>query len=73
MKLTRSVQIDRILSQSVTILSGELGYRTDITTGIDINQQDETCCYSQVLSLVIEPSLLPFFVAVFIFRTRSFI
>jgi len=48
MKLTRSVQIDRVLSQSVTVLSGELGYRTDSTTGIDISQQDETCCYSQV-------------------------
>jgi hypothetical protein len=72
MKLTRSFQIDRILSQSVTILSGELGYRTDSTTGIDISQQNESCCYSQVLSLVIEPCCF-FFVAVFIFRTRIFI
>ncbi|KAG2631660.1 hypothetical protein PVAP13_2NG039600 [Panicum virgatum] len=63
MKLTRSFQIDRILSQSVTILSGELGYRTDITTGIDINQQDETCCYSQAQKLISvcgwEPRWLP--------------
>lgn len=56
MKLTRSVQIDRVLSQSVTILSGELGYRTDSTTGIDISQQDETCCYSQVDLLSLMPS-----------------
>jgi len=65
MKLTRSFQIDRILSQSVTILSGELGYRTDSTTGIDISQQNEICCYSQVLSLVIEPCC--FFLLLYLF------
>jgi hypothetical protein len=71
MKQTRSIQIDRILSQSVTILSGELGYRTDSTTGIDISQQDEICGYSQVLSLVIDSLFL--FLAVVIFRTCRFI
>lgn len=63
MKLTRSVQIDRVLSQSVTVLSGELGYRTDSTSGIDIAQQDETCCYSQAQKLISvcgwEPRWLP--------------
>uniref|UniRef100_K3ZQE7 Uncharacterized protein n=1 Tax=Setaria italica TaxID=4555 RepID=K3ZQE7_SETIT len=63
MKITRSVQIDRILSQSVTILSGELGYRTDSTTGIDISQQDESCGYSQAQKLISvcgwEPRWLP--------------
>ncbi|XP_062186834.1 uncharacterized protein LOC133890471 isoform X2 [Phragmites australis] len=63
MKLTRSVEIDRILSQSVTILSGELGYKTDSTTGIDINHQDETCGYSQAQKLISlcgwEPRWLP--------------
>ncbi|KAL6880551.1 hypothetical protein ACP4OV_012116 [Aristida adscensionis] len=63
MKLTRSAQIDRVLSQSVTILSGELGYKTDSTTGIDINQQDETCGYSQAQKLISlcgwEPRWLP--------------
>ncbi|WVZ61877.1 hypothetical protein U9M48_011685 [Paspalum notatum var. saurae] len=63
MKLTRSAQIDRILSESVTILSGELGYRTDSTAGIDISQQDETCCYPQAQKLISvcgwEPRWLP--------------
>ncbi|KAF8732282.1 hypothetical protein HU200_016262 [Digitaria exilis] len=63
MKLTRSVQIDHVLSQSVTILSGELGYRTDSTTGIDFSHQDETCCYSQAQKLISicgwEPRWLP--------------
>ncbi|CAL5091466.1 unnamed protein product [Urochloa decumbens] len=63
MKLTRSVQIDRVLSQLVTILSGEMGYRTDSTTGIDITQQDETCCYTQAQKLISicgwEPRWLP--------------
>jgi hypothetical protein len=48
MKLTRSQQIEHVLSQSIVILCGELGYKTDGTTGIDVNHQDETCSYSQV-------------------------
>ncbi|KAG8081484.1 hypothetical protein GUJ93_ZPchr0007g4889 [Zizania palustris] len=52
MKLTRSPQIDRVLSQSITILSGELDYKTDSTTGIDINQRVETCSYSQAQKLI---------------------
>ncbi|KAF0909160.1 hypothetical protein E2562_032209, partial [Oryza meyeriana var. granulata] len=63
MKLTRSPQIDRILSQSITILSGELGYKTDGTTEIDINHQDESCSYSQAQKLISlcgwEPRWLP--------------
>jgi hypothetical protein len=48
MKLTRSHQIEHALSQSIVILCGELGYKTDGTTGIDVNHQDESCSYSQV-------------------------
>ncbi|XP_062188944.1 uncharacterized protein LOC133892274 [Phragmites australis] len=63
MRLTRSAEIDHVLSQSVTILSGELGYKTDSTTGIDINHQDETCGYSQAQKLISlcgwEPRWLP--------------
>lgn len=58
MKLTRSPQIDRVLSQAITILSGELGYKTDSTTGIDINHQDESCSYSQVNLLLFMLSYL---------------
>ncbi|EAZ02787.1 hypothetical protein OsI_24913 [Oryza sativa Indica Group] len=63
MKLTRSPQIDCVLSQAITILSGELGYKTDSTTGIDINHQDESCSYSQAQKLISlcgwEPRWLP--------------
>ncbi|KAL5196670.1 hypothetical protein ABZP36_000182 [Zizania latifolia] len=63
MKLTRSLQIDCVLSQSITILSGELDYKTDSTTGIDINQQNETSSYSQAQKLISlcgwEPRWLP--------------
>uniref|UniRef100_J3MIL3 non-specific serine/threonine protein kinase n=1 Tax=Oryza brachyantha TaxID=4533 RepID=J3MIL3_ORYBR len=63
MKLTRSPQIDCILSQSITILSGELDYKTDSTTGIDINHQDESCSYSQAQKIISlcgwEPRWLP--------------
>uniref|UniRef100_A0A0E0E7G8 Uncharacterized protein n=1 Tax=Oryza meridionalis TaxID=40149 RepID=A0A0E0E7G8_9ORYZ len=63
MKLTRSPQIDRVLSQAITILSGELGYKTDSTTGIDINHQDASCSYSQAQKLISlcgwEPRWLP--------------
>jgi hypothetical protein len=48
MKLTRNHQIVHVLSQSIAILCGELGYKTDGTAGIDVNHQDETCSYSQV-------------------------
>ena len=47
MKLTRSAQIDRLLSQSITFLSGILGCRAESTAGIDIHQ-DFSCSYSQV-------------------------
>ncbi|TVU41371.1 hypothetical protein EJB05_14879 [Eragrostis curvula] len=63
MKHTRRAEIDRVLSQSVAILSGELGYKTDSTTGIDINHQDENCGYSQAQKLISlcgwEPRWLP--------------
>ncbi|KAL6880552.1 hypothetical protein ACP4OV_012117 [Aristida adscensionis] len=63
MKLTRSAQIDRVLSHSVAILSGELGYKTESTMEIDINQLDETCGYSQAQKLISlcgwEPRWLP--------------
>ncbi len=50
MRLTRSSQIDRLLSQSITFLSGELSYKAESTTGIDI-QQDSSCSYSKVCLL----------------------
>ncbi|VAH30629.1 unnamed protein product [Triticum turgidum subsp. durum] len=63
MKLTRSQQIEHVLSQSIAILCGELGYKTDGTTGIDVNHQDETCSYSQAQKLISlcgwEPRWLP--------------
>ncbi|KAK1681641.1 hypothetical protein QYE76_042489 [Lolium multiflorum] len=63
MKLTRNHQIVHVLSQSIAILCGELGYKTDGTAGIDVNQQDETCSYSQAQKLISlcgwEPRWLP--------------
>lgn len=63
MKLTRSHQIEHVLSQSIAILCGELGYKIDGTTGIDINHQDENCSYSQAQKLISlcgwEPRWLP--------------
>ncbi|KAK3126373.1 hypothetical protein QOZ80_7AG0555650 [Eleusine coracana subsp. coracana] len=63
MKLTRGAEIELVLSQSVAILSGEPGYKTGSTTGIDINQQDEICGYSQAQKLISlcgwEPRWLP--------------
>ncbi|ONM10002.1 IAP-like protein 1 [Zea mays] len=62
MKLTRSVQIDHLLSQSITFLSGILGCRAESTAGIDIHQ-DFSCSYSQAQKLISlcgwEPRWLP--------------
>ncbi|KAG8098434.1 hypothetical protein GUJ93_ZPchr0013g34870 [Zizania palustris] len=62
MRLTRGTQIDRLLSQSITFLSGELSYKADSTPGIDI-QQDSSCSYSQARKLISlcgwEPRWLP--------------
>ncbi|KAG0547308.1 hypothetical protein BDA96_01G068400 [Sorghum bicolor] len=62
MKLSRSAQIDRLLSQSITFLSGILGCRAESTAGIDIHQ-DFSCSYSQAQKLISlcgwEPRWLP--------------
>jgi hypothetical protein len=72
MKLTRGDEIDHILSQPIAILSGELGYKTGCTTGIDINRQDDTCGYSQV-SLIIDAFSLLLFSLLVIIRTCNLI
>ncbi|KAK3124443.1 hypothetical protein QOZ80_7BG0586620 [Eleusine coracana subsp. coracana] len=63
MKPSRGAEIELVLSQSFAILSGEPGYKTGSTTGIDINQQDEICGYSQAQKLISlcgwEPRWLP--------------
>ncbi|KAL6636800.1 hypothetical protein ACP70R_024372 [Stipagrostis hirtigluma subsp. patula] len=62
MKLTRSTQIDRLLSQSITFLSGVLGCKAESTAGADIHQ-DSSCSYSQAQKLISlcgwEPRWLP--------------
>ncbi|KAK3145873.1 hypothetical protein QOZ80_3BG0258600 [Eleusine coracana subsp. coracana] len=61
MRLTRGTQIDRLLSQSVTFLSGVLGCKAESTT-VDIHQ-DSSCGYSQAQKLISlcgwEPRWLP--------------
>lgn len=47
MRMTRSAQIDRLLSQAIAFLSGVLGCKAESTTGVDIHQ-DSSCSYSQV-------------------------
>jgi hypothetical protein len=47
MRLTRAAQINRLLTQSITFLSGELGYKADSTPGVDIHQ-GSSCGYSRV-------------------------
>ncbi|XP_006650690.2 uncharacterized protein LOC102700693 [Oryza brachyantha] len=62
MRLTRSTQIERLLSQSIAFLSGELSYKAESTPGIDI-QQDASCSYSKARKLISlcgwEPRWLP--------------
>ena len=47
MRMARSAQIDRLLSQSITFLSGVLGCKAECTAGVEIHQ-DASCDYSQV-------------------------
>ncbi|TVU44719.1 hypothetical protein EJB05_04170 [Eragrostis curvula] len=62
MRLTRGTQIDHLLSQSVTFLSGVLGCKAESTAGIDIHQYS-SCGYSQAQKLISlcgwEPRWLP--------------
>ncbi|XP_062214393.1 uncharacterized protein LOC133915300 [Phragmites australis] len=62
MRLTRGMQIDRLLSQSITFLSGGLGCKAESTAGVDIHQ-DSSCSYSQAQKLISlcgwEPRWLP--------------
>jgi hypothetical protein len=47
MRLTRDAQINRLLTQAITFLSGELGYKAESTPGVDIHQ-GSSCGYSRV-------------------------
>ncbi|XP_062212621.1 uncharacterized protein LOC133913468 [Phragmites australis] len=62
MRLTRNIQIDRLLSQSITFLSGVLGCKAESTAGVGIHQ-DSSCSYSQAQKLISlcgwEPRWLP--------------
>ncbi|RCV40564.1 hypothetical protein SEVIR_9G064300v4 [Setaria viridis] len=62
MRMTRSTQIDRLLSQSITFLSGVLGCKAESTAGVDTHQ-DSSCSYSQAQKLIglcgWEPRWLP--------------
>ncbi|CAL4927698.1 unnamed protein product [Urochloa decumbens] len=62
MRMTRSAQIDHLLSQSITFLSGVLGCKAESTAGVDI-RQDSSCSYSQAQKLIglcgWEPRWLP--------------
>lgn len=62
MRLTRSTQIDRLLSQSITFLSGAMSCKAESTAGVDIHQ-DSSCSYSQAQKLIglcgWEPRWLP--------------
>lgn len=52
MRLTRSSQIDRLLSQPYTFLSGELGYKADSTPGLELSRDDSLYNYSLVCSSI---------------------
>nr|CAB3497955.1 unnamed protein product [Digitaria exilis] len=62
MRMTRSAQIDRLLSQSIAFLSGVLGCKAESTPGVDIHN-DFSCIYSQAQKLIAlygwEPRWLP--------------
>nr|CAB3492974.1 unnamed protein product [Digitaria exilis] len=62
MRMTRSAQIDRLLSQSIAFLSGVLGCKAESTPGVDIHH-DFSCSYSQAQKLIAlcgwEPRWLP--------------
>ncbi|VAI22840.1 unnamed protein product [Triticum turgidum subsp. durum] len=62
MRLTRAAQINRLLTQSISFLSGELGYKAENTPGVDIHQGG-SCGYSRAQKLISlcgwEPRWLP--------------
>ncbi|CAM0876657.1 unnamed protein product [Alopecurus aequalis] len=62
MRLTRAAHINRLLTQSITFLSGELGYKADSTPGVDTHQ-GSSCGYSRAQKLISlggwEPRWLP--------------
>ncbi|KAJ1293311.1 hypothetical protein BS78_01G058200 [Paspalum vaginatum] len=62
MRLTRSTQIDRLLSHSSTFLSGVMSCKAESTAGVDI-LQDSSCSYSNAQKLISlcgwEPRWLP--------------
>lgn len=51
MRLTRAAQINRLLTQSISFLSGELGYKAENTPGVDVHQ-GSSCGYSRVCFFV---------------------
>lgn len=62
MRLTRAAQINRLLTQSISFLSGELGYKAENTPGVDVHQ-GSSCGYSRAQKLISlcgwEPRWLP--------------
>ncbi|VAI37614.1 unnamed protein product [Triticum turgidum subsp. durum] len=62
MRLTRAAQINRLLTQSISFLSGELGYKAENTPGVDIHQ-GSSCGFSRAQKLISlcgwEPRWLP--------------
>ncbi|KAL5977153.1 hypothetical protein ACLOJK_021495 [Asimina triloba] len=52
MKVSRSLQIDRLLSQSHTIAAGELGYKTDCFPGTDLSREETSYTYSHAQKLI---------------------
>nr|XP_029120875.1 uncharacterized protein LOC105046736 isoform X2 [Elaeis guineensis] len=61
MRFTRRNQIDRLLSQPHTFLSGELGCKADSTPGLEISRDDAFCSHSHKLISLCgwEPRWLP--------------
>ncbi|KAJ6825734.1 uncharacterized protein M6B38_375195 [Iris pallida] len=63
MKLTRSTQIDRFLSQSHAFSSGDLGFKADSTPVLESSREDAFCSHSNAQKLISlcgwEPRWLP--------------
>ncbi|XP_058072994.1 uncharacterized protein LOC131221714 [Magnolia sinica] len=52
MKLSRSLQIDRFLSQPHTITAGEFGFRADSILGLELSREEALLTYSRAQKLI---------------------
>ncbi|XXG74713.1 hypothetical protein AAC387_Pa07g3365 [Persea americana] len=63
MKLSRSLQIDRFLSQSQSLAAGEFGFRPDNIAGLEATGEEASCTYFHAQKLISlcgwEPRWLP--------------